>query len=84
MRQFDDQSARHANRSRGGNSPCIMRHIAAPRCQASPLLGDEGAACDEGSLPIRLSPIAATSGVLPFSRIKLGVGWCGDLAGDAE
>ena len=35
-------------------------------------------------LPIRFSPIAATSGVLPFSRVKPGVGWCGDLAGDAE
>lgn len=38
----------------------------------------------EESLPIRLSPIAATSGVLPFPRVKLSVGWCGDLAGDTE
>src|SRR5271168_1630761 len=37
-----------------------------------------------GSVPIRLSPTPTICRVLSRSRIKLGVGRCGDVAGDAE
>ena len=36
------------------------------------------------TVPIRLSPIPTTSGVLPLSRVKCGVGRCVDVASDAE
>src|SRR5271168_758077 len=36
------------------------------------------------SVPIRLSPTPTICRVLSRSRIKLGVGRCGDVAGDAE
>ena len=35
-------------------------------------------------MPIRLSPTPTKSGVLPLSRVELGVGRCGDAASDAE
>src|SRR5271170_5274675 len=42
------------------------------------------ACCIGQCVPIRLSPTPTICRVLSRSRIKLGVGRCGDVAGDAE
>src|SRR5271163_5126472 len=58
---------------------CIRRSIA---CELGYSIA---ATCLLGcTVPIRLSPTPTICRVLSRSRIKLGVGRCGDVAGDAE